>query len=439
MELHGYQRRAVEHLRANDRAALFLDMGLGKTATVLSALQPRHLPALVIAPKRVAEHVWGTERDTWRPDLTIEIAAGSPGKRRSALDSNADVIVIGRDNISDVPPGRFDTVILDELSGFKNRSSKRWRAARKLCQQATHVWGLTGTPSPNGLTDLWSQIFLLDNGSRLHTTLTAFRSRWFDPGRRLFNGTVTEWIPKPGADAQIHEALSDICLSMSASDYLELPPVTHNRVQVSMPPRAQRAYQAMKSDLVATLDVTGTQVTAASAGVLTGKLSQITSGAIYQDAPANNVVETLHTAKIDALAEIVDGTGSPVLVFWRFKHERDAIMARLPQAREITEPGVITLWGKGEVPVLLAHPASAGHGLNLQHGGSHTIAWTSLDWSSELWQQANARLVRQGQKHPVTIHRLEVPGTVDGAIWDRLQNKRTVEEALLDALAVARS
>lgn len=433
MELHAYQRRAVRHLHNNDRAALLLDLGLGKTAIVLSALTPEHLPALVIAPKRVAENVWHVERNIWRPGLTLSVAAGSPGKRQDALHSGADIVVIGRDNIADVQPGTFRTVVLDELSGFKSRSTKRWRHARKLCGSATYVWGLTGTPTPNGLLDLWAQLALLDNGDRLGKTLTAYRSRWFDPGRQLPNGTIVDWRLKPGAEAAIHEAISDVCLSMSAADLLDLEPVTHNRIATPIPASARKVYERLERDLVATLDMTGTAVSAASAGVLTGKLSQVTSGAIYRDAPDNDQHEVLHTAKTEALREIIDGTGSPVLVFYRFRHELASIRAAVPEAEMIDSPGIIERWNAGQVPVMLAHPASAGHGLNLQRGG-HTMVWSSLDWSLELWQQAIGRLARQGQRHPVTVHRLAVPGTVDDLIWDRLNDKVSVQDALLSYL-----
>lgn len=433
MRLHDYQRRAVDHLRAHDRAALLLDMGLGKTAITLSALEPRHLPALVVGPKRVVEHVWQAERDLWRPDLGLAVASGTPAARKAALASGSDVVAIGRDNLADAAGGPWRTVVLDELGGFKTRATKRWKAARGLTTRADHVWGLTGTPTPNGLTDLWAQIFLLDNGKRLSTTVTGFRNRWFRPGRRLPSGVICEWLPLPGADAEIHEALSDIAISMQAEDYLDLPPVTHNTVAVDLPPRARRVYDDLRADLVADLSVLGENVvTASNAAVLSTKLSQCTAGAIYRDAPEHHVWDTLHTAKIDALQEIVEGTGSPVLVFHRFRHERELILERLPQARMIDAPGALDAWSRGDLGVMVAHPASAGHGLNLQTG--HTIVWTSLDWSLELWQQANARLHRQGQRHPVTVHRIEVPGTVDEAIHQRLTSKTTIQDALLHHL-----
>lgn len=448
MELHAYQRTAVRHLHDNPRAALFLDMGLGKTATVLSALTPDHLPALVIAPKRVAEKVWLAEAAKWRPDLTVAVAAGRPDARRAALTSGADIVALGRDNIRDAlsVPSPWRTVVLDELSGFKTRSSVRWKAAATLLwgaqtsaraqQRIPHIWGLTGTPSPNGLGDLWAQLWLLDAGNRLGTTLTEFRNRFTYPGRQLPSGVVTEWVIRPGADEKIHRLVSDICISMKSEGLLDLPPVTHNRVDVDLPNSAMAVYRRMKDDLVADMSLLGGEVhTAANAAVLTNKLSQISAGFLYvDDADLRAGAHTdIHREKMRALEEIIEGTGSPVLVFYRYAVERERILAAFPQAHDLDAPGVLEQWDKGEIPIMLAHPASAGHGLNLQHGG-HTIVWTSLTWSLEEWDQANKRLARQGQQHPVVIHSLMARKTVDGAILERLTTKASVQSALLQHL-----
>lgn len=449
-ELRDYQRLAVAHLHANPRAALFLDMGLGKTAITLSALTEDHLPAIVFAPKRVAENVWEAERDIWRPDLSISVAKGSPTQRSVALHANADITVIGRDNQADVlaarPSRPWRTVIIDELSGYKGgRKTARWKTARKLIHTkgsaVTNVWGLTGTPIPNGLMDLWAQIYLLDGGERLHPNVTTYRSRYFRPGRVLNNGIVSEWVLREGAEAAIHEKVSDICLSMGTEGRVELPPVTFNDVNVVLPPRALKAYREMRDTLVTTLDLVGSDVlhTAANAAVMTAKLSQVTSGFLYGDNYSlDGTVTTVHREKTSAVLEIVEGTGSPVLVFYRFKEELRALQAALPAARTIDEPGVIADWNAGEVPVLLAHPQSAGHGLNLQHGG-HTIVWTSLPWSAEEWDQANKRLARSGQSNPVLIHvvfaRTESgAATVDHLIRERLTGKASVQQFLLDHL-----
>lgn len=436
VRLHGYQQLAVDHLHRNPHAALFLDMGLGKTAVVLRALTPEHLPVLVTAPKRVAEHVWPAEAALWRPDLSIAVAVGSPAQRAAVLQGSADVIVVGRDVLRDAVPeqARFRTVVLDESSGFKTRNSLRWKTARKLVKSMPNVWELTGTPSPNGLMDLWAPTYLLDGGQRLESALTRFRSRYFRPGRQLANGVVTEWILRDGAAEKIHAAVEDICLSMDGEGRIELPPVTYNEVAVPLSPGTRRVYQRMKNDLVADLDLLGDMHTAANAAVLSSKLSQITAGFLYSDA-MDGTSDTLHRDKVAALREIIEGTGSPVLVFYRFIAEREMIRAALPElVHTLDELGVLDRWDQGKVPVLLAHPASAGHGLNLQRGG-HTIVWSTPTWSLEEHMQGNGRLARQGQTHPVVIHYLVSPDTVDVAILDRLREKKTSQQALLDHLA----
>jgi len=430
MKLHAYQKLATSFLQNNPRAGLFLDLGLGKTAISLSALEPRHLPALVVAPKRVAEHVWPKEQKTWRPDLSLALAAGSPAQRRAALAAGADVTVIGRDNLGDAKPG-YKTVILDESSSFKTKSTQRWKAARRLTTKADYVWGLTGTPSPNGLIDLWAQLFLIDRGERLGTTLTGYRSRYFRATDQLPNGVVTHWELRPEAESRIHSLLSDICLYMSSETELDLPPVTYNTITVPLPPAARRAYETFKHDLVLDMDLLGGGIhSAANAAVLTNKLSQLTAGFVYSDAQ-DGTYSPLHTAKLDALQEVVDGTGDNILVFYNYKAEAEAIRAAFPQARLLDDG--LEAWCQGEVPMLLAHPASAGHGLNLQSGG-HTIVWTTQSWNLELYLQANGRLARQGQQHPVVIHSLECPDTVDGLIAERLSTKTFTQNSLLEHL-----
>jgi SNF2 family DNA or RNA helicase len=440
-ELHDYQHQAVDHLHRHPRAGLFLDMGLGKTAVTLSALTPDHLPALVVAPKRVAEEVWSVERDIWRPDLSLEVAMGGPQERSDVLDrrTQPDVTVIGRDVLRDAVSraDRYRTLVLDELSGFKTKTSERWKAANKIANKAEHVWGLTGTPSPNGLLDLWGQIALLDHGQRLGKTLGTYRTRYFTPGRQLPNGVVIEYLLRPGAEARIHQVISDICLSMGTEGRIDLPPVTFNRVKTPLPPAARKHYQKMKDDLVVLLDLVGTVHTAANAAVMTSKLQQITSGFLYpdvDDVPVRgaNDFQWLHDAKLDALEEIIQGTGSPILLFYNFQAELAAISRRF-HVRQVHEHGAINDWNEGKIPIMVAHPASAGHGLNLQHGG-HTAVWFSLPWNLEYWEQANKRLARQGQKHPVVIHTLEAPNSVDGSIYLRLRDKKSVQQALLSYL-----
>lgn len=444
MQLHDYQIQAVDHLHRNPRAALFLDMGLGKTAATLSALRPEDLPALVVGPKRVAELVWPTEVRKWRPDLTISLAAGTPKQRADALRSGASVVAIGRDNLADAEPvaGQFRTLVLDEMSSFKTKGTNRWKSANRIIKamekahgaEAVRVWGLTGTPSPNGLLDLWPQIYLLDRGERLMSTLTGYRGRYFMPGRQLSTGVVVEWLLREGADAVIHRKLEDICLSMQTDGRIVLPPVTYNPVEVPLPAGARRVYRDMKADLLANLELLGGEVhTAANAAVLSNKLSQIAAGFLYHDEGGG--YQVLHREKIKAVQEIVEAAGgNPIVVFYRYQVEAEMLKEALGSVvHTLDEPGVQDAWDAGRVPVLLAHPASAGHGLNLQYGG-HTAVWTSLTWSLEEWMQANKRLARQGQQNPVVIHVLESPRTVDGAIRARLEQKKTVQQALLDHL-----
>jgi SNF2 family DNA or RNA helicase len=429
LKLHGYQELARDFLRNRGRAGLFLDMGLGKTAISLSAIEERHLPVLVVAPKRVAEHTWPAERDLWRPDLSLALAAGTKQQREQALAAGADITVISRDNLADARP-IYKTVVLDELSSFKNRSSMRWKAARRLTTKADYVWGLTGTPSPNGYLDLWAQVFLLDNGERLDTASGRYQQRYFQSFGQLPSGVQIDWRPRPGAEETIRDLLSDLCLYMSSDDELDMPPVTYNSVVVDMPGAARSMYDQLREDMCLVVDED--TYSASSAAVLSNRLSQLSAGFLYSD-EQDGTYTPVHKAKLEALAEIMEGTGDNVLVFYNFLAERDMIKAAFKQARLIDEPGVLAGWNKGEVPMMLAHPASAGHGLNLQHGG-HTMVWTSLTWDLELYQQACKRLDRQGQQHPVVIHDIQCRRTVDQVIAARLDTKADGQYTLLDHL-----
>lgn len=442
-KLHDYQELAVGYVQERRRAGLFLDMGLGKTAICLSALTPDRLPALVCAPKRVAEEVWGPERDKWRPDLTIAVAKGTPKARAAALRSGADVVVISRDNLADVldAPVSFRTFIIDELSGYKNRSTLRWKTANKVAWAPgmENFWGLTGTPSPNGYLDLWPQIALMDKGERLGKNITAYRERYFTPGRQLPSGVITDWDIRPGAEERINHLIQDICLSMKTEGRVKLPPVTFNNVSVPLNPTSRRIYKELKKSLVVDLDMisgAGEVHTASTAASLSQKLSQITAGFLYVDEAdlRDHEYDVIHRDKVAALREIIEGTGSPVLVAYRYQAELALIKEGLGEmAHTLDEDGVIPAWNAGQVPVLLVHPASAGHGLNLQHGG-HTLVWTSVPWSLEEYQQTNKRLARQGQEHPVIIHHLISPHTVDESVLQALEDKRSIQQALLDHL-----
>lgn len=444
-KLRDYQVLSRDYLRSHDRAALFLDMGLGKTASSLDAMEPKHLPALVVAPKRVAESVWPLEAAIWRPDLTVAVAKGQPEARLRELSrEDADIVVIGRDNLRDALKVRrrtkFKTLVIDELSGYKTRASVRWKTAKAIVKRDSlaHVWGLTGTPSPNGYHDLWAQVYLLDQGERLGKTLTEFRRRYFAPGLRLANGVIASWNIQPGAKEEIDALLEDLCLAMGTDGRIELPPVTENHVEIELPTTARAIYRDMKRDMVVNLDLIGGEIhTAKNAAVLTGKLSQIGAGFLYVDDAdiRGRQYKLLHNEKVKAVQEVIesDHVGG-VLVFYRFTPERDQLLKALgDQAHTIDEPGVIEAWNRQEIPVLLAHPASAGHGLNLQYGG-HTIVWTTLDWDLELWQQANKRLARSGQEHPVVIHCIMGKRTVDYLVRASLDGKDDVQAGLLEHL-----
>lgn len=442
LALHDYQETARDHLLANPGAGLFLDMGLGKTAITLSALTSEHLPALVVAPKRVARITWPKESAKWRPDLSIEVSSGSPGERAAALARRADITVISRDTMAEAIGGDYRTLVLDELSAWKTPGTARSKAARALSKRAPHVWGLTGTPAPRSLDDLYHQVGLLDGGKRLGTSQERFRKRFYtpmlrEPGSDLppggfittdRNGTLIEWTPKPGSEAAITALVGDICLSMGAVEGM-VPPSVVNPIPLELPTEHRKHYRTLVRDLLVDIELLGI-VSAANAAVVTNKLSQLTAGFLYDE---DGTTLWLHDTKIEALEEVIEGAGSPVLVFYRYKAEAAAIRARFPEAKGIDDFGALEDWDRGELPIMLAHPASAGHGLNLQDGG-HTICWTSLDWSLELWQQANARLARQGQKHPVVIHVLDVENSIDGVIRSRLDGKEITQSSLLRSL-----
>lgn len=443
LKLHKYQEDAVKFLQeAPGGRGLFLDMGLGKTAITLSALTTEHLPALVIAPKRVAMNVWGEEARKWRPDLKVIQCTGSPRARRDGLENpNGDIYVISRDVQSDAEDyakmKRFRTLILDELSGYKNKSSKRWKSANRIRKDVVNCWGLTGTPTPNSLLDLWAQVAILDRGVTLGRSLAAFRERWFEAETIRWKGYVTKWRALPGADVHVFDMISHFCMAMKTDGKIDLPPVFENDVIVELPANARKAYNQMRKDLVVEASE-GVVHSASTAAVMTGKLSQISAGFIYPDVDdylAGAEITKLHNEKAKAVLEIYEGTGSPLLVFYRFKAELEELKATLPAGVLHTsdEKGVFDAWNSGEIPVLAAHPASIGHGLNLQHGG-HTIVWTTLPWSTEEWEQANKRLSRQGQKRPVTIHKVMARNTIDSIIDGRLKGKETAQNALMSYL-----
>lgn len=442
---HDYQTRAKDFILEHPKAGMLLEMGLGKTVITLTAIDVLINElfevdrVLVIAPKRVAEDTWTREHAKWDHlrHLRVSKVLGSPEQRRRALAVDADIYVIGRDNVVWLveqcrQSWPFDMVVIDELSSFKNPQAKRFRALKKVIPKASRVVGLTGTPSANGFMDLWAEIYLLDRGERLGHTLGAYREKYFRPGAR--NGYVVfKWEPLRGSREKIEAAISDICISMSADDYLTLPKRIDNLIPVKLSPQEMKQYKTMEAEQL--LHIDDEDVVALNAAAVMTKLLQIANGSVYSH--EGNVVR-LHDAKLEALLEIIDTTDSPVLIFYSYKHDLAAIKAAIPGARTLDGPEDIAEWNAGRVQVLLAHPASVGYGLNLQEGG-HVIVWYGLTWSLELYQQANARLYRQGQDKPVIIHHLIAEGTVDEQVMRALQEKDMSQAALMAALKERRT
>lgn len=395
---------------------------------------------LVIAPKRVAEDTWSTEVEKWDhlKHLRVSKILGTPKKRLEAAESDADIYVTNRENAewlvdSYFKKWKWDTLIIDELSSFKSSKAKRFRALKKVRPYFKRIIGLTGTPAPNSLIDLWPQIYLLDGGERLGKTITGYRERYFTPGDRnqfvVFNYNL-----RPGAEEAIHNKISDICVSMKADDYLDMPERIDNIVKVDLPKKALKEYEELEKDLIIQLE--DEDITASNSAVLTGKLLQMCNGAIYTD-ETKEIIE-VHDEKLNALMDIIEAAnGKPVLIFYSFKHDLVRIQEFLKKnkikGQELGGQEDIKKWNNGEIPVLLLHPASAGHGLNLQYGGN-IIVWFGLTWSLELYQQACARLYRQGQKETVIIHHIIAKGTVDEDVMKALQGKEINQNMLLEAV-----
>lgn len=440
---HIYQQFAIERIIERDAVGLFLDMGMGKTACALTAAaELLHnyfdaVRALVIAPLRVAEDTWSRESSKWDHlrYLRVSKVLGAEKDRIRALEAKADIYVINRENVEWLvnyygKKWPFDLVVVDELSSFKSPKARRFRALRKVRPLIKRIVGLTGTPAPNGLIDLWAQIYLLDQGERLGKTVTGYRERYFQPGKRN-QRIVYEWKPKPGAEEAIHAKLSDLCVSMRADDWLDLPEMIDNTIPIKLPPKALERYEQLERDLL--LPLAGGDVVANTAAVLTNKLLQMANGAVYDE---NGRVKEFHQAKLEALSDVIESAnGKPVLVFYSYRHDLDRLIKHLKnlKPRALDTAKDIEDWNNGLVPVMLAHPASAGHGLNLQAGG-HIIVWFGLTWSLELYQQANARLDRQGQQHRVVVHHLVAEGTVDEDVMAALGRKEKGQEALLAAV-----
>lgn len=442
--LHEYQKAAVQHIIDHEAAGLFLDMGLGKTVSTLTAVNllmnvyMEVTKVLVIAPKRVAEDTWTTECEKWEHlhELRVSRVLGTEKKRKAALKADADIYVINRENVVWLVAQfkgwwPFDMIVIDELSSFKSNTAARFKALRQVRPMTSRVVGLTGTPAPNGLIDLWPQMYLLDMGERLEKTITAYRAKYFRPGRT--NGQVVfDYKPNTGSEEAIYKRISDICISMKAEDYLDLPDMIEIPVEVSMNERQMAQYEKFEEEQVLKLQEEG-DISAVNAAALSNKLLQYANGAIY-DTERN--IHELHEAKLDALEEIVEAAnGSPVLVFYSFRHDVARILKRLKayHPKEIGGQEDIQAWNEGKIAVMMAHPASAGHGLNLQKGG-HIMVWFGLPWSLELYQQANARLHRQGQSQPVRNYIIMTKGTMDADVRKALSGKTDRQDALMEAV-----
>lgn len=439
---HNYQRQATQFIIDHHEAAIFLGMGLGKSVITLTAIWQLMLDyftihrVLVIAPLRVARDTWPAEIAKWDhlDGLTVAVAVGTKQDRLNALAASAMVTIINRENIPWLisqlgGSWPFDMVIIDELSSFKNHRAKRFTALVKMRPFVKRWVGLTGTPTSNGLMDVWAQFRLLDGGDRLGRFIICYRERWFVPDKR--NGMqIFTYKPRAGAEDEIYAAIGDMTLSMRTTDHLQLPKLTVTTMPVVLYPKERRVYEQLKSDLV--LDLGEATIDAANAAALSGKLLQLASGAIYT---GDGQWTAVHERKLDVLEDLIEAAnGSPLLVAYWFTHDRERIVSRFPQARELKTSADIEAWNRGEIALGLIHPASAGHGLNLQSGG-HLLVWFSLTWSLELYQQTNARLYRQGQTEPVTITNLVAEGTLDETVLKALDAKDATQAALIDAVA----
>ena len=447
-QLHDYQRRSADMIVNNFNCGLFLDMGLGKTVSTLTAIRElREIgfidKVLIIAPKKVAQVTWKDEINNWEhlKGLRISVIDGTAAQRRAAMMADADIYTVSRDNVVwlVVEHGGvklpYDMVVIDELSSFKNYASKRFKALRRVRKFIPRVVGLTGTPAPNGLIDLWAQMFLIDEGKRLGKTITGYRDRFFTAGRR--NGDIVyQWdlkSPAEETEQKISDLIKDICISMSAEDYLKMPDKLMYYDRVKLSDKDFKAYKTFEREQVLEFIESGETITAASAAALSNKLQQFANGAMYD---ADRKVLQLHDEKIEKLKELVEAAnGQPVLIAYSFKHDLDKIMDALKEYKpvKLEKPEQIADWNAGKINVLVTHPASAGHGLNLQKGG-HIMIWYGLTWALELYQQFNARLYRQGQKKPVSIHHIITTDTVDEKIIKSLDGKDTTQRSLMDAI-----
>lgn len=445
---HAYQAHCIQKILEINKLGLFLDMGLGKTVTTLTAIRELKYNrfavrrVLIIAPKKVAEGTWTKEKDKWDHTKIMRVSPvlGGQAKRIRALNTPADLYIINRENVvwlvdyyrNSWP---FDMVVVDESSSFKSHSAKRFKALASVGPRIDRIVELTGTPSPNGLDDLWAQVFLLDAGERLGRKYTHFRERYFQPDKRGADGMVYSYQAKPGSEQGILDKISDICISMKAEDYLQLPDITYHEIPVELDTKAAKAYADMEMQMVLQLPEDENEISVTSAAALSNKLLQLANGAVYDE---DHSVHEVHSCKIEAFMELIESLqGKPVLVFYNFQHDRERILKALRKTdfriRELKTVQDEDDWNARKIDVLLTHPASSAYGLNLQQGGNHVI-WFGLTWNYELYTQANKRLHRQGQTDKVIIHHLICSGTRDEDVMQALQRKDDVQNWVMESL-----
>lgn len=445
---HAYQQHCINQIIEIKKLGLFLDMGLGKTVTTLTAIkelkynrfQVRRV--LVIAPKKVAEGTWTKEAAKWDHTKMLRVSPvlGSQTKRIKALNTPADIYITNRENVvwlvdyyRNAWP--FDMVVVDESSSFKSHSAKRFKALASVGERIERMVELTGTPSPNGLDDLWAQVFLLDGGERLGKRYTHFRERYFQPDKRGADGMVYSYEAKPGSEEGILEKISDICISMKAEDYLQLPDITYHEIPVELDAKALKSYCELEREMVLQLPEDGEDISVTSAAALSNKLLQLANGAIYDE---DRQVHEVHGCKVEAFMELVESLqGKPALVFYNYQHDRTRLLEALKKTglrvRELKTPQDEDDWNARRIDILLTHPASSAYGLNLQQGGNHVI-WFGLTWNYELYTQANKRLHRQGQQEKVIIHHLVCSGTRDEDVMQALQRKDDAQNWVMESL-----
>lgn len=443
---HAYQAYAIDWILSTPRCGLYLPMGLGKTAPTLFAIeQLMHdyfeiHKVLVIAPPKVALSTWSDEIDKWSM-LNLKysrIVGSNKQKRISAIHEDSDIYMVNNENLvwlidyltENKIPWPFDMVVVDEWSKYKSWSTKGFKSLKKVMPLTKRFVGLTGTPSPNGYMDLWSQIYLLDRGERLGRTITSYRSNYFIAGRKNRAGVVFDYQLREGSKTLIDEKLKDVCFSLKREDWLDIPPRTDLYVKIDLEPKVLKKYLRFEKDKLLEIEEDNA-IVGASAGVLANKLLQYANGAIYDE--LKNTVE-LHQSKLDALDEIIEqANGEPILVFYNFQHDYDRIIERYPYAQKLNTDEDLKKWNAKKIKLLVCHPASVGHGLNMQSGGN-IVVWFGLTYSLELYLQANARLHRQGQKEKVFIYHLISKGTVDEKVVDILKSKNATQQSLLEAL-----